>query len=412
MQKSQTSERLEPSKDSGPSYLDLSVDVDSHEMVPLEYWGEVFDEQVASEIVQAQMGFLSDNGRNTLSRPDISGDLSEITEESVWNVKGPEAPGAIDFTRRVDVLDAMGVSLQLVYPTFGLLGINLFINPQAHRFLRYEEEAVDRIQLGRRIVEAHNRWAGRVTRESGDRVRPVAVILTDTIPHMMEQAEEALAQGVRAVMIPSGCPPAHTSPGDRALDPFWRLCAEANVPVTTHVGTEFAFLASHEWSVNVPEFEPLASSSIELPFEPYRATTMHFSAENWLCAMTVAGVFERHPGLRFGAIELSAGWIGPLADRLDCWVEQFASRLADTLSLRPSEYLARNVRVTPFFFEPVDQYLERYPDLSSVYCFSTDYPHLEGGRDAKHRFSERLSACGDDVREKFFVGNGSTLLPA
>jgi hypothetical protein len=66
-------------------------------------------------------------------------------------------------------------------------------------------------------------------------------------------------------------------------------------------------------------------------------------------------VFERHPTLRFGAIELGSHWLGPLADNLDMWIERvFARRTKDILSLKPSEYLARNVRVTPHnIVEPV-----------------------------------------------------------
>ena len=44
---------------------------------------------------------------------------------------------------------------------------------------------------------------------------------------------------------------------------------------------------------------------------------MHFAPENYVAAMVLGGVFERHPHLRFGVIELSASWIGPLAERLD-----------------------------------------------------------------------------------------------
>jgi hypothetical protein len=78
----------------------------------------------------------------------------------------------------------------------------------------------------------------------------------------------------------------------------------------------------------------------------------------------------------------------------------------------PSEYLARNVRVTPFnTFEPVEQHFQRYPHLQDCYCYSTDYPHVEGGVDIKNVFKERLSSLSPALVEKFFVGNGQLLLP-
>ena len=94
------------------------------------------------------------------------------------------------------------------------------------------------------------------------------------------------------------------------------------------------------------------------------------------------------------------------------WAEQFAKRLSGTLSMRPSEYMNRNVRVTPFHFEPIDAFLERFPQVSSVYCYSTDYPHVEGGKFSKHRQEELLARLDADTRDKYFRDNGAWLLPA
>src|SRR5262249_49979340 len=147
---------------------------------------------------------------------------------------------------------------------------------------------------------------------------------------MLEQARSMVSQGVRALMIPANVPPANTSPADPVLDGFWAFCANSDVPVTIHLGTDFGFLASSAWSNGVEVFHPSDKSTIELPIEPYRSTIIHYCAENMISTMVLGGVFERHPTLRFGAIELAAGWIGPMADRLDLWAEtQFRSRLSD-----------------------------------------------------------------------------------
>ena len=83
---------------------------------------------------------------------------------------------------------------------------------------------------------------------------------------------------------------------------------------------------------------------------------------------------------------------------------------ASDLQRKPSDYLRSNVRVTPFVFEPVGVYLDRY-EIADVLCFSTDYPHVEGGRDPLGRFSASLEHHGPEVIEKFFVRNGQFLLP-
>ncbi len=44
-------------------------------------------------------------------------------------------------------------------------------------------------------------------------------------------------------------------------------------------------------------------------------------------------------------------------------------------------------------------------------CFSTDYPHVEGGTDPLGRFASILARHGPEVIERFFVTNGQLLLP-
>ena len=391
--------------------VERALDVDSHEMVPVEMREEIFGSLALLEAAK-QFKVRQRARPNQNSMADLAGDVTPITHDTVWNLKGPYAPSAIDLTRRPEVLDEMGIDRQLVFPTFGLMSLILLLDPHAHEFLGFDPKEVDACKLGLEGVEAHNRWATRVTKTTNGRARPVGIILTESAEAMVRQAEELLADGVRALMIPANVAPDGASPAAPALDLFWRLCAEADVPVTLHLGTEFGFLASSRWSANVEAFHPSDKSSIEFTIEPHRAVTVHYSAENFLAAMVLGGVFERHPRLRFGAIELSASWIGPLAERLDMWVErEFRSRFTKLLSMRPSEYIARNVRVTPFPFEPVDWYLERYPNLASVYCYATDYPHVEGGKESKRVFAETLSKATPGLRDQFFFENGAWLLP-
>ncbi|HLG86517.1 MAG TPA: hypothetical protein VKZ79_04905 [Alphaproteobacteria bacterium] len=73
--------------------------------------------------------------------------------------------------------------------------------------------------------------------------------------------------------------------------------------------------------------------------------------------------------------------------------------------------MSREAFVSAFDFETVDLYFERY-DLDDVYCYASDYPHIEGGKDPMRRFAGRLERLGPRIMEKFFVANGSYLLPA
>lgn len=390
--------------------IERVLDVDSHEMVPLNLRNEIFGPTELQHVIATQFK-MPQNHPNATQRP-VTYDDTPITYETVWNIKGGSAPSAIDLGRRPEVLDVMGIERQLCYPTFGLTALIMAMDHNAHEFFNFEAGQVDCRRVGLEAIDAHNRWAARMTKSTGDRVRPVGIVLTDSIDTMMRQAEAMIAEGVRAIMIPANVAPGGASPGAPALDPFWRLCAEANVPVTLHLGTERGFIANSGWSRDVEVFQPSFKSSIEFVIEPLNCVTLHYAPENFLAAMVMGGVFERHPNLRFGIVELSASWVGPLADRMDLWVTQmFASRFASNLTMLPSKYLARNVRVTPFHFEKVDEYFANYPSLSDVYCYSSDYPHFEGGKESIRLFAETLKFVSPELRDKFFYQNATLLLP-
>jgi predicted TIM-barrel fold metal-dependent hydrolase len=386
-------------------------DVDSHEMIPTKFWVDQFGEDARS-LLSMTAGRFTNDGSSTLMRDDIEADAMPVTSESVWKVKGPDAPSAIDLSRRPAVLDEMGVARQLVFPTFGIVGMVFIHNREAPTIFGFDPAEVDRVNLGRRLLDGHNAWAARMARElDPDRVRVVGIVESSgSVEDMMRSAEQAIESGVRALWLAGSVPPANTSPGDPALDPFWRLAAEAGVAVTLHIGTEFALLASTRWPNGVPAFVPAGASDLEFPVEPYRSSTLHLTATNFLAALVLGGVFERHPTLRFGVIECAAHWVGGLAENLDMWFDEFRPRFT-SWSMRPSEHINRNIRVTPFYFEPVDDYFERYPKLQNVYSYGSDFPHREGGAYSAHKLGTKLARLGSEVAERFFVSNGQWLLP-
>ena len=393
--------------------LDRVIDVDSHEMIPTHMWEDWFGDDVAPVIAMLQRSPRStDNGLNTIARPDVVADDAEITSSSVWNAKGAAAPGAIDMSRRVEAMDAMGVERSLVFPSFGLVGIRLASSPElaAAAFGTDLDDAEAR-RLGLLAMRTHNAWGARCASvESSRRAHPVGVMLTESLDQMLADLGALINDGYRAVWIPTATPPGGTSPADPELDSFWRMAADADVAVLLHIGTDFNFPASTRWTANVPAFAT-PSAAAEFPVSPFTGATVNFASENFIAAMVLGGVFERVPTLRFGAIEVGAGWLGPLAERLDMWAKVFPKRLTGVISMTPSEYLGRNVRVTPFHFEPIDTYFERYPAIADCFCFSTDYPHVEGGVDTKARQASQLARLGQGVIEKFFVTNGEWIVP-
>ena len=62
--------------------------------------------------------------------------------------------------------------------------------------------------------------------------------------------------------------------------------------------------------------------------------------------------------------------------------------------MRPSEYVRRQIRFTPYPTEDVGWIIEQ--SGPEVCMFSSDYPHVEGGRSPIERFEARLADASDD----------------
>jgi predicted TIM-barrel fold metal-dependent hydrolase len=395
--------------------LDETLDIDAHEMTPSHLWGDVFGES-AARIAELAESVLKKTGANDFYNPDVSGDNEDITDENVWNIRGSRAPGAFDMSRRLSVMDVMGVQRQFVFPSFALFAVHLYVGNESTHRDRYGltlPEAEIRA-LGKAGIDEYNDWVVRGSQIDPDRIRPVAYVNAgNTVEELFEQTKDLIDRGALAINLPAGHPPGGCSPAAEDLDPYWAMLAERNIAVLVHVGGEFGFLKSPVWG-RAPAFKPGKVESNELGSEPFSFATMQLAICNYLTALTMGGVFERHPDLRFGAIEIGAGWLGPWADNLDMWARDvYSVRMKPFISKLPSEYIASNVRVTPFNnIEPIEKYFEKYPHLATSYCFSTDYPHIEGGKDIKRKFLNLLGPMGDDIIQKFFRKNSELLLPS
>jgi predicted TIM-barrel fold metal-dependent hydrolase len=259
------------------------------------------------------------------------------------------------------------------------------------------------------MCRAYNDWCLR-TAALDDRLRPVATIDPTDLDAAIAEIERVVAGGVRGVMLPAGTPIAGMSPAHPDVDRLWALLEEARIPVLLHVGGEAGFLASLDWA-NAPQFHGTKGDSAELVLDPYTLSVNHFGVQNYLTAMIVGGVFERFPDLRVGCIEVTAHWVGPMAENIAMWLDRFPKRMAGKLSLTPAGYLERNVRVSALYWEPVDRYIDRF-GMESIYCYGSDYPHVESGPvDPVPVWADRLAGLGPDALERFFVTNGELLFP-
>ena len=129
-----------------------------------------------------------------------------------------------------------------------------------------------------------------------------------------------------------------------------------------------------------------------------------------LATMIFDGVLDRFPTLRIGVIEQGALWLPGWMRSMDSAVGAFTrneERLRN-LSLRPSEFVARQVRVTPYPHEDAGWVVRNVgPDIC---MFSSDYPHVEGGRNPLKRFDESLAGLDEAALRGFYHRNFADMM--
>jgi predicted TIM-barrel fold metal-dependent hydrolase len=334
-------------------------------------------------------------------------DDAAISAETVFTLKEEKAPGAIDFRKRHDVLDFMGVRCQMVYP--GLFGLNAAVFYGCADDTRfYGTVTGDRRGYARKLLDAHNDWCARQSR-AHDRFRFVAVLLGDSPDALVADARRLINAGVRAFWLPCHTPPGGRSPAHLDLDPLWALLADAGAPVLSHVG-DGKFLATTIWR-EAREFEGWKTGG-EFTIDPWSLCSYHLSTQNFLTTMIMGGVFERHPTLKFAAAEVGAYWVGQLGQLMDLWYANNRKFMqvggTCTLTMKPSEYLRRNVRVSGFDIEDIGAYIDQF-GMPEIYCYTADFPHHEGGKRPMETFLASIRRHGPDVIRGFFVDNGKML---
>jgi predicted TIM-barrel fold metal-dependent hydrolase len=121
------------------------------------------------------------------------------------------------------------------------------------------------------------------------------------------------------------------------------------------------------------------------------------------------GVLEKFPKLRIGITELGATWLPSFMHFIDTGFRAFKNiQDLSHLSMRPSDYLRRQVVVSPFVGEDVGWIIEQAG--SQMVAFSSDYPHHEGTDDPIRRFEASMPNVGQSEIDDFYFGNGARLL--
>ncbi len=296
---------------------------------------------------------------------------------------------ALGSFRREDrprAMDLFGFASQLVFTTFCLGNFGL--------------DESGELELCYAAATAHNRMMTDFCAVDRRLLATCYVPLAD-FSRAEAAAREAVSLGAKALLIPSRCPISH-SPSHVGFDPVWAVAQDAGIPILFHVGGEEKLNPSY-FENGLPRVKDFHGG--EENFTSVSFMAIPGSVMQTLAALIIDGVMDRFPRLKFGAIELGASWLPGWMRFMDSAHAAFyknEERL-HRLSAPPSEIVKRQVRVTPYPHEDVAWIIRESGE--EICLFSSDFPHVEGGRNPLKRFDDSLAAASPSAVKGFYSEN-------
>jgi predicted TIM-barrel fold metal-dependent hydrolase len=232
--------------------------------------------------------------------------------------------------------------------------------------------------------------------------------LADGPDSALAQVETIAALGLPAVLVDSLPPPGGMGFSHPAYDPVWARLQDLGLAVTLHIGARGAPYEPVPRAVFNNGRETPVHRNGDAPADAVSYMGMPFEAQVFLSAMIFDGVLERFPRLRIAVVELGASWVVSFLKHLDQSFRAFRRRQDfSALTCLPSEYMQRQVKVTPFAGEDIGWLLSS--GAADMLMFASDYPHHEGTDDPIGRYERTLAGTGEPLRENFYHRNFEAL---
>ncbi len=368
------------------------LDADSH-IMELPGWLETFADAATREQLKplslGKAGAMAEKAVAEAEARRAGGAAVDVdaVERNLMSAKGWGAFGAFDSAERSSVMDALGFEAQWVFPTFG-----------AVQFVGGSDEL---LHGGARAL---NRMMGAFC-EADARLLGVAWVPWTDPSETITIAREALDDGNKAIMVPSD--PGKIGPTHPDYFGLWELLSERDVPLLTHIGGGGRSLRPAFHNNGIPVTDWIGGGE-NLRSKDFLA--IHANPSYFFGCLVLDGIMERFPNLRAASVEQGATWVPGWIRQLDIAQATFSKTesVLKNLPMKPSEYVHRQMRFTPFPTEDVGWLVDQAG--SDLFLFSSDYPHPEGGRNPIGRFDASLANHSAEVHERFYYSNMADLL--
>ena len=313
------------------------------------------------------------------------------------DMKGPDGDRNWDSKRRLTELEADGIVAEVIYPNT----VPPFF-PKAS--LGDQPPAANAGDLEARWagLQAHNRWMADFCADAPGRRAGIAQIMLHDLAAAVAEIRWAKDNGLTGgVLLPgappgSGLPPLHDA---GYYEPLWSICEELDLPLNHHSGSAAPVAGENP--------EDKVVFILEVTWWAHRAFTH----------LLVSGAFEKHPGLRLVLTEQGTAWIPEELARLDHFFDRFRHAsgsqemewglpLVERMSLKPSEYWARQCAVGSSFIRPDEVKLRHAVGVDKI-MWGSDYPHKEGSNPFTLEAMRASFASIDPVEVQAMLGDNA-----
>jgi predicted TIM-barrel fold metal-dependent hydrolase len=345
--------------------------LDNKPYKPFEALGAVSEEQ-ASDL------FPTDRRDGNLAMTEVKQNGTPTMNNSTMSMMGRPMPfGAMDARERIELLDAEGIEVAILYPTMNLIW----------------QVVVKDVGLAMALARAYNRWIEDFCKDAGGRLVPIAHLVIDDAEGSARELQRAVSNGARGGMIvnftlsrkPIGHPDHY---------PLFAKACELNVPISLH-----------------PTLEPRWTSPFtrfDLDGRSDAMGALYFQTEQQAFAsMFASDVFERFPSLKFGILEAGAGWIGHVLDRMDTLFEN-SKKSYPGLKRPPSEYFRRHCFISA---DPDERALAGIIPMvgEDHFMWATDYPHPDHDPSYVNNMKRLTSTLSPKARQKLLGDNAKRI---
>ena len=375
--------------------MTLLIDSDTHLFEPSRMWKEYVDpadRDVALHMATDDLGYtwlMFGDRRLSLGGPHRPGDVDGIGVFRQRLIDGLPAEFDLeeftasysDPTARLDQLDQAGFDASIMFPNYGI---------------SWERPLQDDLRATLANMTAWNRWIVEVAAQGGGRLFPVAHLSLRDLTWLESQLETLDDGGIRLALIPPSLVDGRRL-SDPGLDRAWAAFVDHGITPVFHVANQPR-----------PFDEAWYGEDMEGGITPLSVVFIWTSAALSLTDLILNGVLERYPDLRIGIMELSATWVPQHMQMMDGGYRHTARFNGEStgLSLMPSDYFRRQVRVAAFSYEQPHRLMRASGD---IFMACSDYPHTEGTNTAIEDYGS-VGLQPEETTKGFFGGNAAFLL--